>query len=68
MTVDGRYSVLNRDNVRQPIQMELCQKKKKISGFVFEFLKGRLNFEHLQTKNAPHSWCVSEIMDAQIRG
>ena len=48
--------------------MELCQKKKKISGFVFEFLKGRLNFEHLQTKNAPHSWCVSEIMDAEIRG
>ena len=30
--------------------MELSQKQKSFSGFVFEFLKGRLNFEHLKTK------------------
>ena len=46
----GKYSLLNRDNLRQPIQMELSQKQKSFSGFAFEFLKGRLNFEHLKTK------------------
>ena len=46
----GKYSLLNRDNLRQPIQMELSQKQKSFSGFVFEFLKGRLNFEHSKTK------------------
>ena len=46
----GKYSLLNRDNLRQPIQMELSQKQKSFSGFVFEFLKCRLNFEHLKTK------------------
>ena len=46
----GKYSLLNRDNLRQPIQMELSQKQKSFSGFVFEFLKDRLNFEHLKTK------------------
>ena len=30
--------------------MELSQKQKSFSGFVFEFLKDRLNFEHLKTK------------------
>ena len=36
LTTDDKYSLLNRDNLRQPIQIQ--------------FLKSELNFEHFQTK------------------
>ena len=29
LTADGKYSVLNRDNLRQQIEMQLSQKQKK---------------------------------------
>ena len=29
-TADYKYSLLNRDNLKQPIQMQLSQKKKNI--------------------------------------
>ena len=45
------YSVLNRDNLRQPIQMQLSHKQKILSQFLFAFLKSRLSFEYLQKKN-----------------
>ena len=48
LTADDKYSLLNRDNLRQPIQMELSQKEKTFSEFVFEFLKCKLNFERFQ--------------------
>ena len=32
-TADGKYSVLNRDNLTKPIQMQLSHKEKKILGF-----------------------------------
>ena len=37
LTADGKYSLL-RDNLRQPIQMQLSQKKKLFSEFFFFFL------------------------------
>ena len=46
-TADDKYSLLNRDNLRKPIQMQLSQKKKTFSKLVSAFLKCRLNFEHL---------------------
>ena len=49
MTADGKHSLLNRDNLTQPIQMQLCQKRKTFSQFFSAFLKSRLNFEHFQT-------------------
>ena len=36
LTADGKYSLL-RDNLRQPIQMQLSQKKKLFSEFFFFF-------------------------------
>ena len=50
LTADDKYSLLNRDNLRQPIQMQLSQKHKTFSQFVAAFLKARLNFEHFQKK------------------
>ena len=68
MTADDKYSVLNRDNLTQPIQIQLCQKEKAFSKFVAPFLKARLNFEHLQKKYHPHCKCVSNITDFKKHG
>ena len=55
LTDDDKYSLLKRDNLRQPIQMQLTQKQKKFSEFVSAFLKARLNFENFRKNEAPHS-------------
>ena len=36
-TADDKYSFLNRDTLRQPIQMQLSQKQKAFSEFVPAF-------------------------------
>ena len=51
LTADDHYSLLNRDNLTQPIRTELSQKRKAFSEFFLAFPKSTLNFEHLQTKN-----------------
>ena len=43
MTADGKYSLLNRDNFRQQIQMQLSKKKSFSKKFCW-FLKSRSNF------------------------
>ena len=50
LTTNHKYSLLNRDNLRQPIPMQLSRKEKTFSQFVSAFLKCRLNFEHFQKK------------------
>ena len=67
LTADGKNSLLNTDNLSQPPQMQLSQKQKIYSEFVFAFLKSILKFEHFQKKHDPHSSCVSEIMDSEKR-
>ena len=47
---DDKYSAVNRDNLRQPIHMQLSQKQKKNSQFVSAFSKSILKFEHFQKK------------------
>ena len=55
LTADDQYSLLNRDNLTQPIGTQLFQKQKDFSEFFVEFLKSTLNFEHLQKKDDLHS-------------
>ena len=55
MTVNDNHYLLNRDNLAQPIQMQLSQKQKTFSEFFFAFLKSILNFKRLQKKDDPHS-------------
>ena len=50
LSADGKYSLLNRDNLTQPIQIQLSRKQKTFSGFFFAFLKSSWNFEHFQKK------------------
>ena len=59
MTADDKYSLLNRDNLTQPISTRLSQKKKAISKFFLAFSKSTLNFEHFQKKDDPHSLFIS---------
>ena len=62
-----RISVLNRDNLTQPIQMELSQKQKTFSQLFFAFLKSILNSQHFPEKDFPHSWCNSEVNGSENR-
>ena len=68
LSVNSRYSVLNRDNLTQPIQMQLSQKQKDFSNFFSLFLKSSLNFEYFLKKDDLHSWCISEITDPEKPG
>ena len=61
LTTDDKYSVFNRENLTQPIQILLYQKERTFSQFFSSFLKSTFNFEHFQKKDDPHSRCVSEI-------
>ena len=55
MTADDKYSLLNRDNLTQPIPTQLSQKQKAFSQFFLAFSNSTLTFEHLQEKDDPHS-------------
>ena len=68
LSADGKYSLLNRDNLTQTIQMQLYRKQKTFSDFFSAFLKFSLNFEHFLKKDDPHCWCISEITDPKNRG
>ena len=49
-TAYGKYSVLNREYLTDPIDMQLSQKQKLFSRFFSIFLKFKLNIEHIQKK------------------
>ena len=68
MTADDKYSLLNRDNLTQPIPTLLSQKQKDFFEFFLAFSKSTLNFEHLQKKDDLHSWNISYITHSEKRG
>ena len=61
LSADGKYSLFNRGNLTQPIQMQVSRKQKFFSESFSAFLKSSLNFEHFKKKDDPHGWCISEI-------
>ena len=65
LSADGKYSLLNRDNLMREIQMQLSGKQKTFCQFFPAFLKSSLNFEHFWKKDDPHCWCISEITDPE---
>ena len=68
LSADGKYSLLNRDNLTQPIQMQLSKKQKTFSEFFSAFLKSSLNFENFQTKDDSHSRGISKITEYERQG
>ena len=55
LTVNGKHYLLNRENLRQQIQMQLSEKQKTFSEFFFAVLKSILTFKHFPTKDDPRS-------------
>ena len=55
LAVNDKHYLLKRDNLPQPIQMQLCQKQRNYSEFFFAFLKAKLNFKDLTKKDEPRS-------------
>ena len=55
LTADDKHYMLKRDNLTEPIQIQLSQKQKTFSEFFFAFSKSILNFKHLPKKDDPHS-------------
>ena len=68
LSADGKYSLLNGDNLTQPIQMQVSRKEKPFSEFFSAFLKSSLNFENFQKKDDSHSRGISEITDSEEHG
>ena len=61
LTDDGKYSLLHRDNLTQPIQILLSLKQKTFYQFFSAFSKSTLNFEHFQNKYDSHSRFISQF-------
>ena len=55
LIVDDKHYLLNRDNLTQPIQIQLSEKQKTFSEFFFAFSKSILNFNYLPKNDDPHS-------------
>ena len=68
LTVDERYYMLNRENLTQPIQIQLYLKQKTFSKFFFAFLKSILNYKHLPEKADPHRGRMSENTCSEKHG
>ena len=58
----------NRDNLIQPIHMQLSQKLKNFSLFFSAFSKSRLNFQYFQQKDDAHSLYISSATSCEKRG
>ena len=68
LTVNEKHYLLNRDNLPQPIQMQLSEKQKTFSEFCFSFLKSLLNFKHWTKKDDPRSLSIFENIVSEKYG
>ena len=68
MSAVDKCSVPNRDNLMQPIHMQLSEKVKTFSGFFNVFSKSRLSFEYFQKKDGAHSLFISEATACEKHG
>ena len=66
LTAKDKYSILNRDNLTEPIQMELSKKQKAVFQFLTAFLKSLSYFEYFKYNR--HRLCICEIMYCERRG
>ena len=68
LCVDGKYFVLDRDNLTQRCHIQLYQKEKNFSQFFSSFLKYCLNLQSFQEKDDTHSTYNSKITDSEKHG
>ena len=55
LTVNEKHYLRNRENLMEPIQMQLSKQQKTFSEISLGFLNSLLNFKHLPQKDDPHS-------------
>ena len=48
LTSDGKYSLRNRQNLPQSIQLQMSKIQKSFSQFFAQYLKSTSNFEHFE--------------------
>ena len=65
LTADDKYSLLNRGNLTQPIQILVSKKQNTFCQFLSEFMESKLNIEHPFKKDDPQTRCISEIPDSE---
>ena len=68
MSAVDKCSLPNRDNLMEPIHMQLSQKLKTFSEFFLAFSKSSLNFEPFQKKHDAHSLFITGATACEKRG
>ena len=68
MSAVDKCSLPNRDNLMEPIHMQLSQKLKTFCEFFLAFSKSSLNFEPFQKKNDAHSLFIIGATACEKRG
>ena len=68
LTAGQKYSLLNRDNLAPPTQMQLSLKAKTFSQFFSAFSKWRLKVEDFRKKDEAHSRCILEVTESENSG
>ena len=68
MTLDDKDYLLDRDNLREGIQMKLSKNQKTFSEISAAFLNALLNFKHLPKKDDPDSWSISGNTGSEKNG
>ena len=68
MTAVDKCSLPNRDNLMQPIHMQLSQQLKIFSRFFSAYFKSKLNFEYFQKKDDAHHLLISKATACEKHG
>ena len=68
MSAVDKCSLPNRDNLMQPIHMQLSEKVRTFSRLFNVFSKSRLSFEYFQKKDDAHSLFISEATACEKHG
>ena len=68
MSAADKYSLPHRDNLMQPIHMQLSQKLKAFFRFFSAFSKFRLNVKYFQKKDDTRSSFITEAAACEKRG
>ena len=68
MTAYEKNSLLNIEILKKPVEMQSSSKPEIFSDLFSSFLKSRLNFEHFEKFDDPHSSCIYQITDSERRG
>ena len=68
MSAMDKCSLPNRDNLMQPIHMQLSEKLKTFCRFFKVFSKSRLSFEYLKKKDDAHTLFISDATTCEKRG